>query len=90
MYYPKKKKKQQAKAFTVLACPKSNYLSRTGYLKLNGVNAKEHAVFKELARMKGYFEKLAAAEKGPEQRTMVVDKQAAARFIRRGISSDGK
>lgn len=40
--------------------------------------------------MKGYFEKLAAAEKPAEERTMVVDKQAAARFIRRGIAPDGK
>jgi exosome complex protein LRP1 len=49
------------------------------------VNAKEHAVFKELTRVKQYFEKIKALETVPEKRKMTVDKQAAGRFIKHGL-----
>src|ERR1700712_5859075 len=34
-------------------------------ISLSGGNAKEHPVFKELTRTRGYFEKIAIVEKGP-------------------------
>lgn len=55
------------------------------YLRLHGVNAKEHPVFRELARVKQYFGKIQALEAEPEQRTMTLDKEAAGRFIKHGL-----
>jgi exosome complex protein LRP1 len=54
-------------------------------LRLHGVNAREHPVFKELTRVKQYFEKIKALEAGPEKRTMILDKGAAERFIKHGL-----
>jgi len=54
------------------------------YLRLNGVKAREHPVFKELTRVKQYFDKIKAIET-PVERTMAVDKAAAARFIKAGL-----
>ncbi|KAK6615022.1 exosome-associated family protein [Botrytis cinerea] len=36
------------------------------YLRLNGVNAREHPVFTELTRMKQYFEKIKVTENPPQ------------------------
>lgn len=55
------------------------------YLRLQGVNAKEHPVFKELTRVKQYFEKIKTVETVPEKRTTAVDKEAAGRFIKHGL-----
>lgn len=55
------------------------------YLRLHGVNAKEHPVFRELTRVKQYFAKIKALETEPEQRTMTLDKEAAGRFIKHGL-----
>ncbi|PGH26713.1 hypothetical protein AJ80_01659 [Polytolypa hystricis UAMH7299] len=60
------------------------------YLRLHGVNAKEHPVFKELTRVKQYMEKIKALETGPEKRTMTLDKQAAGRFIKHGLAGNDK
>jgi exosome complex protein LRP1 len=59
------------------------------YLRLNGVDAKEHDVFKELARVKEYFSKIATAEgrgKGAAQPRL--DKGAAGRFIKAGLAGN--
>lgn len=42
-------------------------------------------MFKELTRVKQYFEKIKALETEPEKRTMSLDKQAAGRFIKHGL-----
>ncbi|KAA8645659.1 hypothetical protein EYZ11_002482 [Aspergillus tanneri] len=60
------------------------------YLRLNGVKAKDHPVFRELTRVKQYFEKIKALETEPEQRTMTLDKQAAARFIKHSLAGNDK
>lgn len=60
------------------------------YLRLNGVDAKEHAVFRELTRVKDYFEKVKAAEAGPIKPTSVLDKSAAARFIKQGLAGNDR
>lgn len=49
------------------------------------MKAKEHPVFRELTRVKQYFDKIKALESEPEKRTMTVDKQAASRFIKHGL-----
>lgn len=57
------------------------------YLRLNGVDAKEHEVYKELARVKEYFSKIAFAEgrgKGAAQPRL--DKGAAGRFVKAGLA----
>lgn len=53
------------------------------YLRLNGVNAREHPVFTELTRVKQYFDKLKTAENPPKpaKRELVLNKEVAKRFI---------
>lgn len=58
------------------------------YLRLHGVDIKEHPVTTELARVKQYFAKIQELEKGPEKRTITLDKKAAGRFISHGLVSD--
>jgi exosome complex protein LRP1 len=53
---------------------------------LNGVKATEHPVFRELTRVKQYFEKIKTFENGPDQRKLHLDKAAAARFIKQGLA----
>ena len=58
----------------------------TAYLRLNGVDAKEHPVFRELVRVKEYFEKIKNAEAGDSKRmNMSLDKAAAGRFIKHAL-----
>ncbi|BCS22918.1 Sas10/Utp3/C1D family protein [Aspergillus puulaauensis] len=60
------------------------------YLRLHGVKATEHPVFRELTRVRQYFDKIKSLETDPEQRTMVLDKQAAGRFIKHGLAGNEK
>jgi exosome complex protein LRP1 len=56
------------------------------YLRLNGINAREHAVFTELTRVKQYFQKIDAAENPvAEKSNLKLDKGAAGRFIKAGL-----
>ncbi|KAH7067100.1 hypothetical protein FB567DRAFT_542042 [Paraphoma chrysanthemicola] len=62
-------------------------------LQASGVNAKEHAIFKELARLKGYFAKIKQAEERmttPAAPKAKLDVGAAARFIRHGLAGNDK
>lgn len=58
------------------------------YLKLNGVDAKNHTIFQELIRVKHYFDKLKTAETGPVKPTTRLDKDAAGRFIKAGLAGN--
>lgn len=44
-------------------------------------------MFRELTRVKQYFEKIKALETEPEQRKMTLDKGAANRFVKHGLVS---
>ena len=57
------------------------------YLRLNGVNAKEHPVFRELTRVKQYFEKIKTAESADDGAvpTAQLDKAAVGRFINHAL-----
>jgi len=55
------------------------------YLRLNGTNAKEHPVFRELTRVKQYFEKIKLAESAGAKPTTQIDKAAAGRFIKHAL-----
>ncbi|KAI0110992.1 Sas10/Utp3/C1D family-domain-containing protein [Hypoxylon sp. NC0597] len=58
-------------------------------LRLNGVNAKEHPVFKELTRVRQYFEKIKNAENPPPQKPeQTLNKEAAIRFIRADLAEN--
>ena len=57
----------------------------TAYLRLNGVNSKEHPVFRELTRVKQYFEKVKAAESVGTKQNATLDKAAAGRFIKHAL-----
>lgn len=51
------------------------------------MDAKQHPVFRELTRVRQYFEKIKVleTEPEPEQRLMTLDKEAAGRFIKHGL-----
>lgn len=58
---------------------------------MHGVNAREHPVFIELTRVKQYFNKIKAAENPePSQPGLTLDKGAANRFIKAGLSGNDK
>lgn len=59
-------------------------------LRLNGVDAKSHPVFQELARVKEYFAKIKTAETGPAKRSTTLDKDAANRFIKHGLAGNDR
>jgi len=60
------------------------------YLRLNGADLKSHPVAQEIARVRTYFQKIKEAEMGPAQRSATLDKNAAARFIKHGLSGNEK
>lgn len=62
------------------------------YLRVNGVEAKEHPVFKELSRVRSYFDKLKEADEKLKKPTLVVDKAATKRILAHDLVSarDGK
>ena len=55
------------------------------YLRLNGVNSKEHPVFRELTRVKQYFEKIKAAESAGTKQNVTLNKSAAGRFFKHSL-----
>ncbi|KAI4175102.1 MAG: hypothetical protein LQ343_001863 [Gyalolechia ehrenbergii] len=56
------------------------------YLRLNGINAKEHAVFRELTRVKQYFEKIKSVENaGSKRENLSLDNSAAQRMIKHAL-----
>lgn len=57
------------------------------YLRINGVDAKEHAVFKELSRVRSYFDKLKEADDKLKKPTLVLDKAATNRIIAHDLVS---
>lgn len=60
------------------------------YLRLNGVNAREHPVFQELTRVKQYFDKIKVAENPVGPPTVRLDTGAAGRFIKAGLSGNDR
>ncbi|KAK4697895.1 exosome complex protein LRP1, partial [Lecanoromycetidae sp. Uapishka_2] len=57
---------------------------------LNGINAKAHPVFRELTRVKQYFEKIKTAESAGKKPSTKIDKEAAARFIKHALAGNEK
>jgi exosome complex protein LRP1 len=55
------------------------------YIRLHGVNARDHPVFRELTRVKQYFDKIKVAETPVVKRDLALDRQAAHRFITAGL-----
>ncbi|KAF2034516.1 hypothetical protein EK21DRAFT_97593 [Setomelanomma holmii] len=81
----------KAKLYVLAAYSVESLLYST--LQASGVNAKEHAIFKELARLKGYFAKIKQAEERMTVLTVPkakLDVGAAARFIRHGLAGNDK
>lgn len=62
-------------------------LTISAYLKVNGVDPREHAIFKEIERVKQYFNKIKEAEETPvvTKPSVTLNKQAAARIIQHSL-----
>lgn len=81
----------KAKLYVLAAYSIESLLYST--LQASGVNAKEHAIFQELARLKGYFGKIKSVEERsvyPAQPKAKLDAGAAARFIKHGLAGNEK
>ena len=63
----------------------ASYADESAYLRINGVNAKEHSVFRELTRVKQYFEKIKAANSAVSKPNVRLDRVAAGRFIKHAL-----
>ncbi|KXJ93772.1 Sas10/Utp3/C1D family-domain-containing protein [Microdochium bolleyi] len=59
-------------------------------LRINSVDAKEHPIFKELTRIRQYFEKIKNIENPPQKPDVKLDKQAAIRFIRADLADNSE
>lgn len=57
-------------------------------LRLNAVDAKEHPVFKELTRVRQYFDKIKSIEFPPPKPQNTLNKEAAIRFIRSDLADN--
>lgn len=60
----------------------------TASLRLNAVDAKNHPVFKELTRVRQYFDKIKNIETPPEKPETTLNKGAAISFIRSGLAEN--
>ena len=60
------------------------------YLRLSGVIAKDHPVYRELARVKHYFQKIKGIEERSQAPNKVLDKDAAGRIIKHGLAGNDK
>lgn len=69
------------------SCFNQIFTDLLAYLRLNEVDAKEHPIFRELARVKQYFAKINEAETGASKRGSTLDKPAAGRFIKHALVS---
>lgn len=78
----------KAKLYVLAAYSIESLLYST--LQASGVNAKEHPIFKELARLKGYFGKIKHVEERPVAPKSKLDVSAAARFIKHGLAGNEK
>ena len=62
------------------------------YIRLNGVEAKSHPVFRELARVKQYFDKIKTVEsaglKPNAKPNAKLDKDAAGRFVKHALAGN--
>ncbi|KAI1499987.1 Sas10/Utp3/C1D family-domain-containing protein [Biscogniauxia marginata] len=57
-------------------------------LRLNSVQAKEHPIFKELTRVRQYFEKIKNIENPPPKPEKTLNTEAAIRFIRSDLADN--
>lgn len=57
----------------------------TASLRLNGVDTKNHAIVKELTRIKQYFEKIQKIETPPSKPENTLNTEAAIRFLRTNL-----
>ena len=56
------------------------------HVRLTGAHAKEHPVFRELARVKQYFQKIKDAEFGGQKRdNLTLNKPAVSRLIKHAL-----
>jgi len=64
------------------------------YLDLNGIDVKEHAVMKELMRLKQYYAKIRNLELKEEEKkkrdNLTLDREAARRFIKGALAGNDK
>ncbi|KAF2131881.1 hypothetical protein P153DRAFT_364360 [Dothidotthia symphoricarpi CBS 119687] len=82
----------KAKLYVLAAYSIESLLFST--LQASGANAKEHALFPELARLKKYFAKIKEVEErapgGAWEKRARVDTGAAARFIKHGLAGNDR
>ncbi|OAA45019.1 exosome-associated family protein [Metarhizium rileyi] len=76
----------KAKLFSLTAYAIESLLF--SYLRLQGADAQNHAVYAELKRVQKYFGKIKAAEEPEAQRSLVVNQEAAARILKADLADN--
>ncbi|EFY86367.1 hypothetical protein J3458_009193 [Metarhizium acridum] len=76
----------KAKLFSLTAYSIESLLF--SYLRLQGADAQNHAVYAELKRVQHYFGKIKAAEEPEAQRSLVVNQEAAARVLKADLADN--
>ena len=60
-------------------------LTIVAFLRLTGTSAREHSIYRELERVKQYFQKAKLAEASLQKPAMRLDQAAASRFIKAAL-----
>ncbi|KAK2590747.1 hypothetical protein QQS21_011559 [Conoideocrella luteorostrata] len=76
----------RAKLFSLTAYSIESLLF--SYLRLQGTDAQNHAVYTELKRVQQYFGKIKAVEEPEAPRNMVVNQEAAARILKADLADN--
>ncbi|QPH17643.1 hypothetical protein C2857_002513 [Epichloe festucae Fl1] len=76
----------KAKLFSLTAYSIESLLF--SYLRLQGADAQNHAVYIELKRVQQYFGKIKAVEEPEGTRTLVVNQEAAARILKADLAGN--
>ncbi|OAQ68685.1 exosome-associated family protein [Pochonia chlamydosporia 170] len=76
----------KAKLFSLTAYSIESLLF--SYLRLQGADAQNHAVYAELKRVQQYFSKIKTAEEPEAQRSLVVNQEAAARVLKADLADN--
>ncbi|KAL7790770.1 Sas10/Utp3/C1D family protein [Trichoderma ceciliae] len=76
----------RAKLFSLTAYAIESLLFSS--MKVQGIDAQNHAVYTELKRVQQYFAKIKAAEEPEAKRTLTVNQEATARILKADLSDN--
>ncbi|KAI9813512.1 MAG: hypothetical protein M1832_006310 [Thelocarpon impressellum] len=76
--------------FCTAVVPGAAELTSAATLRLHGIDARAHPVYRELARLRQYFEKVKALETTKDERPASLDRPAAGRVIKHALAGNDR